>query len=182
MTHELISVPAESVERSILLIRTRKVILDRTLAKLYGVSTKVLNQAVRRNPERFPEDFMFQLTKDEAKVLDQTHSRSQIVTLKRGHGKHIKYRPYAFTEHGILMLSSVLRSERAVQVNIEIMRAFVRLRGILASNAELNHRLDALEDKYDKRFKVVFDAIRHLTAPAASKRKPIGFRAKTLKK
>lgn len=182
MTHELISVPTESVERSILLIRSQKVILDRTLARLYGVSTSVLNQAVRRNPERFPPDFMFQLTMAETKALDPIRLRSQIVTLKQSWGRHIKYRPYAFTEHGILMLSSVLRSERAVQVNIQIMRAFVRLREILASNAELNHRLDALEDKYDKRFKVVFDAIRHLMTPTAPKRKPIGFRAKARKK
>ena len=128
MTHELISIPAESVENSILLIRSRKVILDRTLAKLYGVSTKVLNQAVKRNPERFPADFMFQLTMEEAKAEERL--RSQIVTLKKSQGKNIKYRPYAFTEHGILMLSSVLKSERAVQVNIEIMRTFVRLRAM----------------------------------------------------
>jgi len=182
MTHELISVPADSVERSILLIRCQKVILDRTLARLYGVSTKVLNQAVRRNPERFPPDFMFQLTAEETKALGLTSSRSQIVTLKQGRGKHVKYHPYAFTEHGILMLSSVLRSERAVQVNIQIMRAFVRLREILASNAELNDRLDALEHKYDQRFRVVIDAINHLMTPPAPKRRPIGFRAKTRKR
>jgi len=182
MTHELISVPADSVERSILLIRSQKVILDRTLARLYGVSTKVLNQAVRRNPERFPPDFMFQLTAEETKALGLTSSRSQIVTLKQGRGKHVKYHPYAFTEHGILMLSSVLRSERAVQVNIQIMRAFVRLREILASNAELNDRLDALEHKYDQRFRVVIDAINHLMTPPAPKRRPIGFRAKTRKR
>jgi ORF6N domain len=182
MTHELISVPADSVERSILLIRRQKVILDRTLARLYRVSTKVLNQAVSRNLERFPPDFMFQLTMEEAKSLDLANSRSQIVTLKQPHGKHIKYRPYAFTEHGILMLSSVLRSERAVQVNIQIMRAFVRLREILASNAELNDRLDALEHKYDQRFRVIIDAIDHLMTPPAPKRRPIGFRAKTRKR
>ena len=181
MTHELISIPAESLEGSILFIRSHKVILDRTLAKLYGVSTKVLNQAVRRNPTRFPPDFMFQLTMEEAKTLDE-RLRSQIVTLKKSRGKHIKYRPYAFTEHGILMLSSVLKSERAVYVNIEIMRTFVRLREILASNAELNQRLDALEQNYDGQFKVVFEAIRHLMRPASRKRKPIGFRASTVKK
>ena len=182
MTHELISVPADSVERSILLIRSQKVILDRTLAKLYGVSTSVLNQAVRRNSERFPPDFVFQLTTEEAQALDLANTRSQIVTLKPARGKHIKYRPYAFTEHGILMLSSVLRSERAVQVNIQIMRAFVRLREILASNAELNHRLDALEHKYDQRFRVVIDAVNHLMTPPTRKRRPIGFRANPRKR
>jgi hypothetical protein len=184
MTHELISIPAESVENSILLIRSQKVILDRTLAKLYGVSTKVLNQAVKRNPERFPLDFMFQLTMEEAKVVetDKPILRSQIVTLKKSQGKNIKYRPYAFTEHGILMLSSVLKSERAVRVNIEIMRTFVRLREILASNAELNRRLDALERTYNGQFKIVFEAIRQLMRPERSLRKPIGFRAKPLKK
>lgn len=178
MTHELISIPVELLENSILLIRSHKVILDRTLAKLYGVSTSVLNQAVKRNPERFPPDFMFQLTMEEAKALHQTNSkilRSQIVILRLPHGKHIKYRPYAFTEHGILMLSSVLKSERAVQVNIEIMRTFVRLREILASNAELNRRVDALEHKYDGQFKVVFEAVRQVMRPAIPKRKPIGF-------
>ena len=174
MTHELISIPAESVESSILLIRSQKVILDRTLAKLYGVSTSVLNQAVKRNPERFPQDFMFQLTQEEAKVLEE-RLRSQIVTLKKSRGKHMKYRPYAFTEHGILMLSSVLKSERAVLVNIEIMRAFVRLREMLASNAELNRRLDALELNYDGKFKVVFEAIRQLMKPIPKNRNPIGF-------
>jgi hypothetical protein len=184
MTHELISIPAESVESSILLIRSQKVILDRTLAKLYGVSTKVLNQAVKRNPERFPADFMFQLTMEEARELEAREGRlrSQIVTLKKPRGKHIKYRPFAFTEHGILMLSSVLKSERAVQVNIEIMRAFVRLREILASNAELTRRLDAFERTYDGQFKIVFEAIRKLMLPPVHRRKPIGFRAKTLKK
>jgi len=181
MTHELIGIPDESVEGSILLIRNQKVILDRTLAKLYGVSTSVLNQAVRRNPERFPADFMFQLTMEEAKALDLARSRSQIVILKKSQGKNTKYWPYAFTEHGILMLSSVLRSDRAVRVNIQIMRTFVRLRDMLASNAELTTRLDELERTYDRRFKVVFDAIRQLMKPPARKRKPIGFRVKGVK-
>ncbi len=151
---------------------------DRDLAILYGVSTKVLNQAVKRHRDRFPEDFMFQLTMEEAKTwwseVLGTRLRSQSVTLKR-RGQHIKYRPYAFTEHGILMLSSVLNSERAIQVNIEIMRAFVRLRRMLASHAELARKLDALEKKYDTQFKVVFDPIRQLMAPPATKRRPIGF-------
>jgi phage regulator Rha-like protein len=182
MTHELISIPAESVEDSILLIRSQKVILDRTLAGLYGVSTKMLNQAVKRNPERFPPDFMFQLTMEEARELEPMRSRSQIVILKPSRGKNTKYRPYAFTEHGILMLSSVLNSDRAIQANIQIMRAFVRLREILASNAELNERLDALERTYNGQFKVVFEALRQLMKPALPKRKQIGFRAKTVKK
>lgn len=170
-------IPVERIERSILLIRGQKVMLDRDLAYLYGVATKILNQAVKRNKDRFPEDFMFQLTVEEARIWWTEVSggglRSQIVTLKRG--QHIKYRPYAFTEHGILMLSSVLNSERAIKVNIEIMRAFVRLRQILASNKELAKRLDELEKKYDAQFRVVFDAIRELMKPPESKKRPIGF-------
>lgn len=145
--------------------------LDRDLAALYAVSTKALNQAVRRNQERFPADFMFQMTKEEALKV---RLRSQSVTLKRG--EHDKYLPHAFTEHGILMLSSVLKGQRAVSVNIEIMRAFVRLRQMLASNAELSRRLDELESKYDRQFKVVFDAIRQLMSPPRANRKQIGFR------
>jgi hypothetical protein len=161
------------------LIRGQKVMLDRDLAYLYGVTTKVLNQAVKRHEDRFPEDFMFQLTMEEAKIwwteVRSGSLRSQIVTLKRG--QHIKYRPYAFTEHGILMLSSVLNSERAVQVNIEIMRTFVRLRRLLASHSELARKLDALEKKYDTQFKIVFDAIRQLMAPPEPEtpKKRIGF-------
>jgi hypothetical protein len=172
-------IPIERIERSILLIRGHKVMLDRDLALLYGVTTKVLNQAVKRHADRFPEDFMFQLTMEEARIwwteVRGGGLRSQIVTLKRG--QHIKYRPYAFTEHGILMLSSVLNSERAIKVNIEIMRAFVRLRRILASHTELARKLDALEKKYDAQFKIVFDAIRQLMAPPEPEppKKRIGF-------
>ena len=151
--------------------------LDRDLAELYGVSTKVLNQAVKRHKDRFPEDFMFQLTMREAKQwwveVSADRLRSQIVTLKRG--QHIKYRPYAFTEHGILMLSSVLNSERAIHTNIQIMRAFVRLRQILATQAGLERRLHDLEKKYDIQFKTVFDAIRRLMAPSQPSTKKIGF-------
>lgn len=140
--------------------------------------------AVKRHLDRFPPDFMFQLTMEEAREwwseLAPNRLRSQNVTLKRG--QHIKYRPYAFTEHGILMLSSVLNSERAVQVNIEIMRAFVRMRQILASNAELAGKLDELEKRYDRQFKVIFDAIPELMTPPAPKRKEIGFRVRTLKR
>jgi hypothetical protein len=172
-------IPPERIERSILLIRGQKVMLDRDLAYLYGVTTKVLNQAVKRHKDRFPEDFMFQLTMEEAKIwwteVRGSALRSQIVTLKRG--QHIKYRPHAFTEHGILMLSSVLNSERAIQVNIEIMRTFVRLRRLLASHSELARKLDALEKKYDAQFKIVFDAIRQLMAPPEPEppKKRIGF-------
>jgi len=145
--------------------------LDANLVELYGVETKALNRAVKRNIGRFPGDFMFQLTTEEAERL-----RYQIGTLKSGRGLHRKYRPYAFTEQGIAMLSSVLHSERAVRVNIEIMRAFVQLREMLSSHADLARRLAALEKKYDAQFKVVFDAIRDLTAPPEppSKRR-IGF-------
>ena len=162
-------IPIERIERLILLIRGHKVMLDSDLADLYGVTTKRLNEQVRRNLSRFPEDFMFQLTESEARLL-----RSQFATSKEGRGGR-RYPPYAFTEQGVAMLSSVLNSERAVQVNIEIMRAFVRLRQILASNKELAKRLDELERKYDAQFKVVFDAIRELMRPQESKKRPIGF-------
>ena len=177
MNEALVTVPIERIERAIFLIRGEKVMLDRDLAALYGVSTKVFNQAVKRHNNRFPPDFMFQLAREEAQAL---RSRSQSVTLKRG--QNIKYRPYAFTEHGILMLSSVLNSERAVQVNIEIMRTFVRLRQMLSSNAELAKQLKELERKYDRQFKVVFDAIRQLMTPPEPKRKLIGFHVKSLKR
>jgi len=164
---------SQNIESRIILIRGQRVMLDADLAVLYGVAAKALNQAVRRNLSRFPADFMFQLSWEEA-----GRSRSQTVTLKPApaRGANIKYRPYAFTEQGVAMLSSVLRSERAVQVNVEIMRAFVRLRGLIAQNNELARRLDELESRYDRQFKVVFDAIRQLMSPppAAPKRR-IGF-------
>lgn len=153
-------VPTDRIERSILFIRDQKVMLDSDLAQLYGVPAKVLNQAVKRNVERFPDDFMFQLTAEEYADL-----KSQFVTSSWG-GR--RTRPYAFTEQGVAMLSSVLRSPRAVAVNIEIMRAFVRLRQMLATHADLARRLDALEQKYDRQFKVVFDAIRQMMTPAAT--------------
>jgi hypothetical protein len=145
--------------------------LDADLAALYGVETKALNQAVRRNIERFPDDFMFQLTSDEMENL-----RSQTVTSSSWGGR--RTRPYAFTEQGVAMLSSVLKSPRAIQVNIEIMRAFVRLRQMVTSNADLARKLNALERKYDGQFKIVFAAIRELTEPTAKKKgRPIGFRS-----
>ena len=161
----------ESIEKAIYLIRGERVMLDYDLAALYQVTTKALNQAVGRNRERFPIDFMFQLT---AMELDQLN-RSQIVTSSQKH-RNPKFGPHSFTEHGILMLSSVLNSDRAIQVNIEIMRAFVNLRRMLASNVELAGKLKELESKYDRQFKVVFDAIRRLMSPPPSARKPIGFR------
>jgi hypothetical protein len=144
--------------------------LDADLAVLYSVSTKVLNQAVKRNLERFPSDFMFQLSIQEKKevVTNCDHLRSL---------KYAAALPYAFTEQGVAMLSGVLRSKRAVQVNIEIMRAFVRLRQMVASHSELAKRLDSLEKRYDSKFKVVFDAIRQLMAPDGRKRRPIGFKS-----
>jgi hypothetical protein len=177
-------IPAERIERAIYLIRGEKVMLDRDLADLYGVPTKAFNQAVKRHKDRFPPDFMFQLTMEEAREWwsedKASRLRSQSVTLKRG--QHIKYRPNAFTEHGILMLSSVLNSERAIQVNIEIMRSFVNLRRMLASNAELSRRFDELESRYDRKFGVVFDAIRQLMSPPLPGRKQIGFRSRSVKK
>jgi len=164
--------PSEPIERSILLIRGHKVMLDADLAELYGVETRALLQAVSRNQKRFPEDFMFQMSKEEYELL-----RSQIVISKKGRGGR-RYLPYVFTEQGVAMLSSVLRSERAVQVNVEIMRAFVRLRRMLASNEELARKLAALEKKYDSQFRVVFDAIRGLMAPPEPNKRKIGFLAK----
>jgi len=170
-------IPSEGIEKAIYLIRGEKVMLDRDLAKLYGVLTGALNQAVRRNRERFPKDFMFQLTKEEVAQLNL----SQFVIGSEKH-RDPRLRPYAFTEQGVAMLSSVLRSKRAITVNIEIMRAFVKQRQMLASNAELSLRLDELESKYDKQFRVVFDAIRQLTAAPVRDRKEIGFRGRSVKK
>jgi ORF6N domain-containing protein len=175
-------VPAERIEPRIVVLRAQKVMLDTDLAALYGVPSKALNQAVKRNRERFPADFMFQLTWDEALAvrsqsvtLKDDRPRSQSVTLAPG--QNIKYRPYAFTEQGVAMLSSVLRSRRAVLVNMEIMRAFVRLRTMAWSVAELRRKVDGLERRYDAHFKDVFDAIRELMAPpAAGEKRRIGFR------
>jgi len=170
MAKQAALVSADHIERAILFVRNHKVMLDTDLAALYRVPTKVLIQAVKRNSARFPEDFMFRLTAEEAARL-----RSQIVTSNMGRGGR-RYPPYVFTEHGVAMLSSVLRSPRAIQANIAIMRAFVRLRGLLTSNEALARKLDALEEKYDAQFKVVFDAIRRLMSPPAAGRRAIGFR------
>ena len=159
---------AEAIAGRIVILRGERVLLDADLAELYGVETKMLNRAVKRNRDRFPDDFMFQLTEEEAGNL-----RYQNGTSSWG-GR--RYLPQAFTEHGVAMLSSVLRSRRAVMVNVEIMRAFVRLRGILAAHADLARKLAALERKYDAQFKSVFDAIRELMAPPEPKpRRRIGF-------
>jgi ORF6N domain len=169
-------IPSEKIEKAIYLIRGEKVMLDRDLALLYEVETKVLNRAVKRNLQRFPSDFMFQLTPDEADSL-----RCQIGTSNKGRGGR-RYLPYVFTEQGVAMLSTVLNSERAILVNVGIMRAFVKLRQMLASNTELSRRLDELESKYDTQFRVVFDAIRQLMAAPAQSPKEIGFRSRALKK
>jgi ORF6N domain-containing protein len=169
-------IPIERIEKAIYLIRGEKVMLDRDLALLYDVETKVLNRAVKRNLQRFPSDFMFQRTADETEIL-----RCQIGTSSLRHGGR-RYLPYVFTEQGVAMLSTVLNSECAVLVNIEIMRTFVKLRQMLASNAELSRRLDELESKYDKQFKVVFEAIRHLMSTPVKGREEIGFRSHVVKK
>ncbi len=165
--------PVGDITRSIHALRGHKVLLDEVLAPLYGVETRALVQAVKRNAARFPEDFMFQLSAAEWAAL-----RSQFVILKTGRGQHRKYLPYVFTEQGVAMLSSVLRSERAIAVNIEIMRAFVRLRELLASNTALVRKLDELERKYqhhDEAITAILSAIRELMNPPVPKRRPIGF-------
>jgi hypothetical protein len=175
MSGQISLVPMERIERAIVLVRGEKVMLDSDLAGLYGVETGALNRAVKRNPTRFPDDFMFQLTLEEADIL-----KCQIGISSSGHGGRRRSPPYAFTEQGVAMLSSVLNSDRAVAVNIGIMRAFVKLRQMLASNAELARKLEAMEKKYDAQFKVVFDAIRELMSPLKPepKRREIGFHVK----
>ena len=177
MTNKSLIASVAQIESQIFLIRGQKVMLDEDLAALYEVETKELNRAVKRNIERFPDDFMFQLTADEFANLrfqfDTSSLKSQIGTSRWG-GR--RYPPYAFTEQGVSMLSSVLRSTRAIQVNIAIMRAFVRLRQMLATNTELSHKLVALEKNYDIKFRAVFDAIRELMTPSDPKKKrPIDF-------
>ena len=160
-------IPIERIEKAIYLIRGEKVMLDRDLAALYEVETRALNQAVGRNRERFPADFMFELTREEILGISQIVTSSNLKFSKR---------VSAFTEQGVAMLASILHSKRAILVNIQIMRTFVRLRQILASNAELSDRLDELESKYDRQFKAVFDAIRQLMSPPPPNRKRMGFR------
>ena len=168
MDEKGIMIPIERIEQAILLIRGQKVMLDADLAVLYEVPTKALNQAVKRNERRFPPDFMFRLTKKEKGELVTNCDRFERL-------KHSSALPRAFTEQGVSMLSSVLKSDRAIDVNVEIMRAFVRLRQLMATHTDLARKLTALEQKYDEQFKVVFDAIRALMTPSAKPRKKIGF-------
>src|ERR1051326_6317677 len=153
--------PIEAVEDKIFILRGQKVMLDSDLADLYGVETRTLNQAVKRNINRFPQDFLFQLTREEAQAL--LRSRSQSVILKRG--KNVKYAPYAFTEHGAVMLATILRSQTAIDASIHVVRAFVRMRSILAAHRELAKQLERLEKNTDARFKAVFNMIKKLMQP-----------------
>jgi hypothetical protein len=172
-------IPVERIENKIYMIRKQKVMLDFDLAELYGVSTRLLKQAVRRNRERFPEDFMFPLSQQEISGLPQfttSSSRSQIVILKRG--QNIKYAPFAFTENGVAMLSSVLRSKYAIEVNIQIMRAFTNLRRILSSHIEVSRKLKELEgrmDRNDTEIHAIFETIRKMITPAPNPKNKIGF-------
>jgi phage regulator Rha-like protein len=171
MNGQMVVVPVERIERAIFSIRGEKVMLDSDLAELYGVLTGALNQAVKRNLGRFPPDFMFRLTEAEkAEVVTNCDNLAKL--------RFSPHLPYAFTEHGALMLANVLNSERAAQTSVQVVRAFVRLRQMLASNAELARKLDAMEKKYDAQFKVVFDAIRQLMSPPEPKRREIGFHVK----
>jgi len=172
----------ENLAQLVFLIRGEKAMLDVDLAKLYGVSTKALNQGFRRNKQRFPSDFAFQLSKEEFDHLRSQivttspaigNLRSQIVTSSLHGGR--RYRPYAFTEQGVAMLSSVLRSVRAVEVNIAIMRTFVQLRRLMDTNRDLARKIEALEKKYDEQFAEVFAAIKELIAPPAAPKRQIGF-------
>jgi ORF6N domain-containing protein len=172
-------VPAEQIGRSILVVRAQRVILDSELARIYGVETRILNQAVKRNAERFPNDFRFQLT-----TAETAASRSQSVTLKRGRGQNIKFPPYAFTEHGAIMAATILNSPRAVGMSIYVVRAFVQLRELISSNKDLARRLDQLEARIEKKLvthddaiAAMLSAIRQLMNPPSPKRRPIGFTA-----
>jgi hypothetical protein len=168
LEHEESVIPIERIEQSIIFLRGEKVMLDADLAVLYGVSTKRLNEQVKRNRDRFPEDFMFQLTeKEKAEVVANCDHLAKL--------KYSPNLPYAFSEHGAIMLASVLNSQIAVRASIQIVRAFVKLRQILASHKDLAKRLDEMEKKYDSQFKIVFDAIRQLMAPPEPKQKKIGF-------
>lgn len=159
----------ERVEQNIYLLRGQKVLLDRDLAALYDVETRVLNQAVKRNEKRFPSDFMFELTREEIMRISQFVTSSKTPDIK------YSKRVFAFTEQGVSMLSGLLKSQRAIEVNIAIMRTFVKLRQMLESNEELSRRLNELESKYDDQFRMVFDAIRELMTPPEPKKNPIGF-------
>ena len=174
MTKSLVKPSNLSIESVIRILRNERVILDGDLAAQYGVENRALIQAVKRNSRRFPPDFLFQLTKSEFEAL-----RSQIV-ISKGRGGRRSF-PYAFTEHGAIMAANLLNSERAIQVSVEVVRAFVRLRAMVLTNSELGKRLDELEKKYDEHFKIVFTAIRQLMAPPPTKKKPIAFQVKSPK-
>ncbi len=161
-------IPIESIAKRILVFRGVKIMLSTDLAELYNVETRALNQAVKRNIERFPEDFMFMLTENEADMLVSQN----VIPHKKYLGGHL---PYAFTEQGVAMLSSVLKSKRAIQVNIEIMRAFVKLKEILSTHKDLAKKLNEMENKYDSQFKIVFDAIRELMIHPEKTKRKIGF-------
>ena len=167
--HEMEVVPRQLIENKILIARGKKVMLDRDLAMLYGVETRTLNQAVKRNMKRFPEDFMFQLTTGEMKIW-----KSQIVISDK-EKMGLRRRPYAFTENGVAMLSSVLNSDRAITVNIQIMRTFTKLREMLSTHKKLQQKIEEMEKKYDHQFKIVFDAIKELIESPQKQRKRIGF-------
>jgi len=169
MSEEVSIVPLERVEQAIYLIRGQKVMLNRDLAALYDVETKVLNQAVKRNIKHFPSDFMFELTREEIMRI------SQIVTSSERPDIKYSKRVSVFTEQGVAMLSGILKNDRAVEVNIAIMRTFVKLRRMLESNTELSNKLNELESKYDEQFRMVFEAIRELMIPLKPKKNPIGF-------
>ena len=175
MADNKLIIPVERIEQAILLIRGQKVMLDADLAKLYGVETKQLNRAVHRNINRFPEDFMFQLTAEEAEFL-----RCQIGTSKVGRGGR-RYLPYVFTEHGAIMAASVLNTQRAIEASIYVVRAFVKLRELLATHKELARKVEKLEqhmEGHDEQSRNVFEAIRQLMAPPATPRRQIEFKAK----
>jgi hypothetical protein len=165
---------SEGIEKKIYLIRGQKVILDTDLAELFGVETKRLNEQVKRNRLRFPDDFMFQLTQEEVRIWQGL--RSQIATLKRG--QHLKYLPFAFTEHGAIMAATVLNSPVAIEMSVFIVRAFIRLREMLAAHKRLAGKLAELEKKYDSQFRLVYEAINALMAEPEKPRRPIGFTAK----
>jgi hypothetical protein len=162
------------VQNKVYTLRGYKIMLDFDLAELYEIETKALKQAVRRNIERFPDDFMFELTREEHLSL-----RSQIVTLEKGKGRHTKYLPFAFTEQGVAMLSSVLNSYKAIQVNITIMRAFVSIRQHYLDSRELKARLDKLEDEMQIKFNDIHQALSYLLEPPLTERKRVGFKQKT---
>lgn len=175
---DIVLVPQEVIESKILFFRGKKIMLDSELAVLYGVETKQLTRQVRRNIDRFPDDFMFQLSKDEYREL----LRCQFGTLKRG--QYSKYLPYAFTEHGILMLSSVLNSKKAIQVNIQIMRTFTKLREMVFSYKELQKKIEAMERqhaKHNEHFQIVFKAIKEMLNPPVKKTGKIGFKSNKAK-